>query len=215
MTMLLQLIKKDIKIVKGYSAGVVAIAIGLPLLLAYRQPQIAGLTSLMMAVLISSVAFNLALSEKENQYPKATAFLSSTPYMRTKVICAKYLLYFIIYIICCLASLVEMYFVPQLIVSDYLKAAGTVFLIQAIGMGLFLPIQYKFGYEKTKFVCFLLFLSPFAINATEHIVFPANVVDFFRTSPIVLPLALYVLGGLVWFVSLTVSQNIFAKKDLL
>lgn len=213
--MLFQLIKKDIKIVKGYSAGVVAIAIGLPLLLAYKQPQIAGLISLMMAVLISSVAFNLALSEKENQYPKATALLSSTPYMRTKVVYAKYLLYFIIYIICCLASFVEMCFVPQLVVSDCLKAASIVFLIQAIGMGIFLPIQYKFGYEKTKFVCFLLFLSPFAINATEHIAFPANLVDFFKASPIVLPFALYVLGVLVWLVSLAVSQKIFAKKDLL
>lgn len=213
--MLFHLVKKDIKIVKGYSAGVVAIAIGLPLLLAYKQPQIAGLTSLMMAVLISSVAFNLALSEKENQYPKATALLSSTPYMRTKVVYAKYLLYFIIYIICCVASYVEMSIVPQLIVSDYLKAAAIVFLVQAIGMGVFLPIQYKFGYEKTKFICFLLFLSPFAINATEHIVFPANIVDFFKTSPIALTFTLYVLGVLVWFASLAVSQKIFAKKDLL
>lgn len=176
--MLFQLVKKDIKIVKGYSVGVIAIAIGLPLLLAYRQPQMAGLTSLMMAVLISSIAFNLALSEKENQYPKATALLSSTPYMRTKVVCAKYLLYIIIYIVCCVASFVEMNLVPQLIVSDYLKATAIVFLIQAVGMGIFLPIQYKFGYEKTKFVCFLLFLSPFAISATEYIVFPANIVFF-------------------------------------
>lgn len=212
--MLFQLIKKDIKIVKGYFVGVIAIAIGLPLLLAYRQPQMAGLTSLMMAVLISSVAFNLALSEKENQYPKATALLSSTPYMRTKVIYAKYLLYLIIYIICCVTSFIEMYFVPQLIVNDYLKVAAIVFLIQAVGMGIFLPIQYKFGYEKTKFVCFLLFLSPFAISATEYIVLPANIVNFLKASPIFLTFVLYVLGALVWLSSLAVSQKVFAKKDL-
>ena len=73
--MLIPLIKKDLMIVKGYSLGVVAIAIGLPLLLAWRQPQMGGMISLLMAVLISSVAFNLAISEKENQYPRATALL--------------------------------------------------------------------------------------------------------------------------------------------
>ena len=83
--MLIPLIKKDLTIVKGYTLGVVAIAFGLPLLLAWRQPQMGGMISLLMAVLISSVAFNLAISEKENQYPKATALLSSTPYTKGKV----------------------------------------------------------------------------------------------------------------------------------
>lgn len=87
--MLIPLIKKDLTIVKGYTLGVVAIAFGLPLLLAWRQPQMGGMISLLMAVLISSVAFNLAISEKENQYPKATALLSSTPYTKGKVIVSK------------------------------------------------------------------------------------------------------------------------------
>ena len=93
--MLIPLIKKDLMIVKGYSLGVVAIAIGLPLLLAWRQPQMGGMISLLMAVLISSVAFNLAISEKENQYPRATALLSSTPYF--KIYTVLYYLYGLLY----------------------------------------------------------------------------------------------------------------------
>ena len=112
--MLIPLIKKDLMIVKGYSLGVVAIAIGLPLLLAWRQPQMGGMISLLMAVLISSVAFNLAISEKENQYPRATALLSSTPYTKGKVVISKYTLYFIIYTVCCIAYVVDMQFIPEL-----------------------------------------------------------------------------------------------------
>lgn len=167
--MLIPLIKKDLTIVKGYTLGVVAIAFGLPLLLAWRQPQMGGMISLLMAVLISSVAFNLAISEKENQYPKATALLSSTPYTKGKVIVSKYALYFIIYVICCIAYLVEMQFVPELKLDNFAQTAALVFLIQAFGMGIFLPIQYKFGYEKTKFVCFLLFLSPVIIDIAKRI----------------------------------------------
>lgn len=53
--MLIPLIKKDLTIVKGYTLGVIAIAFGLPLLLAWRQPQMGGMISLLMSVLISSV----------------------------------------------------------------------------------------------------------------------------------------------------------------
>ena len=45
------------------------------------------------AVFIASVAFNLAVSEKENMYPKATALLCTTPYGRGKLVEEKYLLY--------------------------------------------------------------------------------------------------------------------------
>ena len=65
--MLFTLIKKDIIIAKSYSLCVVAVAVGLPLLFAWRQPDMGGLYALLSAVLISSVAFNLAVSEKENK----------------------------------------------------------------------------------------------------------------------------------------------------
>lgn len=213
--MLIPLIKKDIMLVKGYSLGVIAIAIGLPLLLAWRQPQMGGMVSLLMAVLISSVAFNLAISEKENQYPKVTALLSSTPYMKGRVIAAKYSLYFIIYLICCIAFFVEMQFVPKLQTVNFTQAAALVFLVQAVGMGIFLPIQYKFGYEKTKFVCFLLFLSPIVIDMAKYIDFPAKVASTIQSNSMILVIILGGLGLLMWFISFAFSKIIFNKKDLI
>lgn len=213
--MLIPLIKKDLTIVKGYTLGVIAIAFGLPLLLAWRQPQMGGMISLLMSVLISSVAFNLAISEKENQYPKATALLSSTPYTKGKVIVSKYALYFIIYVICCIAYLVEMQFVPELKLYNFAKTAALVFLIQAFGMGIFLPIQYKFGYEKTKFVCFLLFLSPVIIDITKGISVPSKLALFMQLNPVVLAVVYSGVGICIWFISFALSKRIFNKKDLI
>ena len=214
--MLMPLIKKDLTIVKGYTLGVVAIAFGLPLLLAWRQPQMGGMISLLMAVLISSVAFNLAISEKENQYPKATALLSSTPYTKGKVIVSKYTLYFIIYIVCFIAYLVEMQFVPELKLDNFTRTAALVFLIQALGMGIFLPIQYKFGYEKTKFISFvLLVLSPVIIEATKRISFSSKIVSLMQSNSVIAVAILYGCGILIWLVSFVISNKIFAKKDLI
>ena len=214
--MLIPLIKKDLTIVKGYTLGVVAIAFGLPLLLAWRQPQMGGMISLLMAVLISSVTFNLAISEKENQYPKATALLSSTPYTKGKVIVSKYTLYFIIYIVCFIAYLVEMQFVPELKLDNFTRTAALVFLIQALGMGIFLPIQYKFGYEKTKFISFvLLVLSPVIIEAPKRISFSSKIVSLMQSNSVIAVAILFGCGILIWLVSFAISNKIFAKSDLI
>ena len=214
--MLIPLIKKDLTIVKGYTLGVVAIAFGLPLLLAWRQPQMGCMISLLMAVLISSVTFNLAISEKENQYPKATALLSSTPYTKGKVIVSKYTLYFIIYIVCFIAYLVEMQFVPELKLDNFTRTAALVFLIQALGMGIFLPIQYKFGYEKTKFISFvLLVLSPVIIEATKRISFSSKIVSLMQSNSVIAVAILFGCGILIWLVSFAISNKIFAKSDLI
>lgn len=213
--MLISLIKKDLMIVKSYSLGVVAIAVGLPLLLAWRQPQMGGMVSLLMAVLISSVTFNLAISEKENQYPKATALISSTPYTKGSVIASKYALYFIIYLVCCIAYWFEMQLVPEIKLVNFTQIAMLVFVVQAFGMGIFLPVQYKFGYEKTKFVCVLLFFSPIIIDITKRISFPSKLVSFTQLNSAILPAIFCGCGILIWLVSFAISNKIFSKKDLI
>ena len=73
--------------------------------------------------------------------------VSIETYTKGKVIVSKYVLYFIIYVICCIAYLLEMQVVPELKLENFAQTAALVFFIQAFGMGIFLPIQYKFGYE--------------------------------------------------------------------
>ena len=65
--MILQLLKKDCIIAKNYVAIVILIGVGLPLLLVWRQPDMIEVFALPGAVFISSVAFNLAISEKKNK----------------------------------------------------------------------------------------------------------------------------------------------------
>ena len=156
--MILQLLKKDCIIAKNYVAAVILIGVGLPVLLVWKQPQMLEVFALPGAVFISSVAFNLAVSEKENMYPKATALLCATPYNREKLVEEKYLLYFLIYLYCCVVFRIEMQVIPQLSAVDFVRSVVVVFWIQVICMGIFLPIQYRFGYEKTKsfqvLICF-------------------------------------------------------------
>ncbi len=213
--MITSLIKKDIKIVKGYALCVIALGIGLPLLLAWRQPEINALYSFSIAVLISSVTFNLAISEKENKYPKATALIASTPYMKSGIVRSKYWLHIIIYVVCCIPSFIETQLIPELAVDNFLHGAAIAFLMQAVCMGILLPIQFKFGYEKTKFFGFLIFLFPFLSTAAENIKFPAAAASYFHSSSRILSLTIFAFGIMIWLISLNISEKITAKKELL
>ena len=174
-----------------------------------------GLYSFLMATLISSVAFNLAISEKENKYPKATALLASTPYMKSGIVRSKYGLYLIIYIVCCIPSFIETKFIPELAIDNFLHGAAIVFLIQAVCMGILLPIQFEFGYEKTKFLGFLIFLSPFLLTAAENIKLSPDITNYFNSSPMVSSLLIFALGIVIWLISLKKKKKIVIKKDLL
>lgn len=213
--MILQLLKKDCIIAKNYVVAVILIGVGLPVLLVWRQPEMLEVFALPGAVFISSVAFNLAVSEKENKYPKATALLCATPYNRGKLIEEKYLLYFLIYLYCCVIFWIEMQFIPELAAIDFGRSAVIVFWIQVICMGIFLPIQYRFGYEKTKLLAMLLVIAgPVLMSLANSIAVPVTITQPFSAVPGAMYIALWVIGGTLWFFSMLVSKKIFSKKDL-
>ena len=213
--MILQLLKKDCMIAKNYVAAVVLIGVGLPVLLAWKQPQMLEVFALPGAVFISSVAFNLAVSEKENMYPKATALLCATPYNRGKLVEEKYLLYFLIYLYCCVTFRIEMEVIPQLAAVDFVRSVVIVFWIQVICMGIFLPIQYRFGYEKTKLLAMLLVVAgPVLMSVANSAAVPAAVTQSSSAVPGAVYIVLWVIGGALWLFSMFVSKKIFSSIDL-
>lgn len=167
------------------------------------------------AVFISSVAFNLAISEKENKYPKATALLCATPYNRGKLVQEKYLLYFLIYLYCCAVFWIEMQIVPELADVNFVRSVVMVFWIQVICMGIFLPIQYRFGYEKTKLLAMLLVVAgPVLMSLANSVAVPATVTQPFSAVSGAMYIVLWVIGGALWLFSMFISKKIFSKKDL-
>ena len=196
-------------------AAVILIGVGLPVLLVWKQPQMLEVFALPGAVFISSVAFNLAVSEKENMYPKATALLCATPYNRGKLVEEKYLLYFLIYLYCCVVFRIEMQVIPQLAAVDFVRSAVIVFWIQVICMGIFLPIQYRFGYEKTKLFAMLLVVAgPVLMSVANSVVVPVTVTQSFSAVPGVMYIVLWAIGGALWIFSMFISKKIFSSIDL-
>ncbi len=104
------------------------------------------------------------VSLKEYQCPKASALLCAAPFPRGLLVLSKYIFCMLIYVACCLIFGIETMVAPQL-GALRLDALALMFLITAIVVGLYLPTQYKLGYEKTKFAFVVIIMASPVLTA--------------------------------------------------
>lgn len=204
------LIKKDLLLTKKYLLFMIMIVIALPIVLATRSSEASAFTSTMaftFEVIYAEFLICRYLAMKEYQYPKAASFLSTLPYTRSMQIVSKYLLYLIIFAFCCIAYWIDTLFVPDL-ASINLNLIIPILFIASILYSIYMPVQYMFGYEKSKLIfMFLLITFPLLISRTKT----ANILVILSkmSYPIMLIAA---IGALL--LSLMASINIFNKKEL-
>ena len=147
------------------------------------------------------------LAMKEYQYPKTASFLCTLPYTRNMQVASKYLIYFIVFAFCCTAYWIDTLFVPNLIRLSSDLAISVLFAVSIL-YSIYMPVQYKFGYDKSKLIfMFLLIAFPLFIakaNTTMIMEVLSNI-----TIPVMLILALAALA-----LSVMVSAKIFNGKEL-
>jgi hypothetical protein len=97
--------------------------------------------------------------------------------------------------------------------------AGTSLLIISLFFGVFIPVQIKFGYEKTRYISFILvFLTPFLLPAILQWIQSNNFnldIHLFDLIPqglkVWLPL---VIAFVIFLLSMQGAIRIYSKKDL-
>lgn len=209
--MLFHLIKKDLLISKKYVVLVFIIALAIPLFILWRSPQFSGVLGFALSAIFSEFMLCQNLSMKENQYSKANALLCSTPYLKSYLVIAKYVLFIGIFGYCVLAYILDLLISPK-IGSFNLNSILEVFLVVSIAYGVYLPIQYQMGYEKTKlFFMIIIMVSPFTIPA---LVKYGKINLFITLPPAVCSVLLFGMALLVLFISAIISIRIFENKEL-
>ena len=151
---LFHLIKKDVLIVKKYVLIMLAAAVLIPPFMLWRAPQYTGILGFMLLQYVSL---------KEYQFPKAATLLCATPYSRRMIVLSKYIFCMVTYMACCVIYGIETFIVPGLGSCD-IKLFVLMFFITSVFIGIYLPVQYKLGYEKTKFAFVIVIMaSPFIL----------------------------------------------------
>lgn len=211
--MLIHLVKKDVLIAKKYIFLVLCIVIGIPLFVSWRSPQFSQTLGFALAVIFSEFMLCQNISLKENQYSKASALLCSTPYPRRGLVQSKYILFVLVFLYCTFVYWIENLILPK--IGDFNATyILSVFLVSCLIYGIYLPVQYKLGYEKTKlFFMVIIMASPFALPAiTKYGNLDLLAITHVPTG--VFNTVISLISLLILVVSMHVSIKIFQKKEL-
>ena len=211
--MLFALLKKDFLIVKKYVLIMLVVIALIPPVMRWRTPEFTGVFGFILSVIFGVFMLLQYVSLKEYQFPKAATLLCATPFSRKAIVSSKYIFCMAIYAICCIVFELETLFMPGLVTSD-IKLFAFMFLIVSVFIGIYLPIQYKFGYEKTKFAFVVVIMaSPFILPQLMKMG-NANLNFFSEVSPLLVCGKALVLSLIILIVSVVLSMKFYSETDL-
>lgn len=214
--MLLHLIKKDILIAKKYVFITMLMIVAIPLFVMLVAPSVSSIVPFLYMVVLGEVMLLQAIAQEEAKHPKTTALLCSAPYQRKNFVQAKYALFLLIFVFCWLIHTFIMFFINKSNILD-LTTILAVMLVGAIIFGFYIPIEFKYGVVKAKFVFMLVILMfslgpSLLVNLFENIKLDFSILE---TISIAVKNILLILANLmVLGISMLLSTRIFSAKEL-
>lgn len=217
--MLFHLVKKDLILAKKYVVAMFIFAIIGPIFIISKLGFSNGssISFLITVLFVEFILFNM-ISGSEDKY-KGSALLCTTPYKRNGVIKAKYLLIFVIYMGCFI-----LFNVATVIGASFglerltVTSVGTSLLVVSIFFGILIPVQIHLGYEKTKYVSFIIvFITPFILPSFVQWFQSNNIninFDFMVSLPQVNDWLSFVVSIVIGFISMQISIRLYQNKNL-
>lgn len=218
--MLFHLVKKNFILAKKYLLIMLIVAVVCPIFVYSRIGFNNGsaVSFLYTVLLVEFILYN-STSLLEDKY-RGAALLCTTPYTRNNVVKAKYLFVLVIFICSfILYNLSTVIGAATGIERLNLVSIGISLLVVSIFYGILIPVQIKYGYEKTRFIFFLLiFIAPFILPyllrwiQLSNLTFDFNLIS--KIPKIIIDMVLFVISFIFGIISLLISTHIFSKKNL-
>ena len=212
--MLISLVKKDILLVKKYMLMMMIITVAIPIFILWRMPQFLGFVAFLISTIYTELMLCQFVSMTELKYPKTDALLCAIPYPRRTIVVARYTFFLLIFAYCVLAYSLVSLIIPQI---KFLSLSNvlTVLLILTTLFGVYTPIQYKLGFEKTKyFFTIVIVATPFLSPTLTKLGISLDL-NWLSSMPLfVWILIMIAMIILVLSVSVITSINIYEKKEL-
>lgn len=211
--MLFHLLKKDFLIVKKYVLIMMAAAIVIPVFMLWRAPEYKGTLGFAISVIFAVFMLLQYVSLKEYQFPGAAALLCAAPFSRKMMVLSKYVFCITIYALCCVIYGIETVVVPGLGTLD-IRLFIILFFVTSVFIGVYLPLQYKLGYDRTKFVFTVVIMaSPFILPQLLKME-SLRFCFFFGYSPALVCGAGVLAGFGILAVSVFLSVKFYENTDL-
>lgn len=211
--MVLALLRKDFLIVKKYVLIMLLFILLIPPVMRWRTPEFTGAFGFILSVIFAVFMLLQYVSLKEYQFPKAATLLCATPFTRKAMVLSKYTFCMAIYVICCIAFGIETLVIPGLEKAD-ITIFALMFLVTALFIGVYLPVQYKLGYEKTKFAFVVVIMASPIILPLLMRMDGLNLGFLSMLSPYLTCGGIVLIGFVFLAISASLSVKIYTKADL-
>ena len=211
--MIWYLLKKDILIIKKYVLIMLAAAVLIPPFMLWRVPEYAGILGFMLSVIFCVLILLQYISLKEYQFPKAASLLCTAPYSRQMMVLSQYIFCISVYVVCSVIYAIETLLIPGL---GTLNASMffLMLLVTSVFIGIYLPIQYKLGYEKTKFTFTVVIMaSPFLLPQLLKME-KMNLNFLSGFSPALVCGSILLFSCIILIVSTALSTKFYNETDL-
>ncbi|MFA9380825.1 MAG: ABC-2 transporter permease [Acetanaerobacterium sp.] len=212
--MMLHLVKKDFLLVKKYVLFMLLFTLAFPLFILWRAPVFIGFVSFLFTAFFTEFILCQAVSLLAAKYPKTDALLCAAPYSRSCIVKAKYACFLLIFVLCCLVYSIVSLVIPAIGVLN-VSTVLLVLLLCAIPYSIYMPFQFKLGFEKTKFAFMIII---FGLSFGTPLIYMANVqLDLSilsAMSALIQCVALAAATIAALGISMRISIGIYAKKEL-
>lgn len=209
------LLYKDFVLTKRYVLLMLAVCVAIPLLMrhSFGDSSFTGTLLLLICSVYMSYMCLMDLARKENEYHSAVALVGAASYSRMAMVLSTYVYALLLIAAAGLIFAVEALFVPQLR-SISPAAAGAVFFVVSVLVGVLLPLIYAFGFDKIRLVFTavpvgIVFLPTLAAKLSQSGTLPLP-----QIGEAALAVLLWGAGSLVLALSALLSVRIFSRTEL-
>lgn len=215
--MLFNLVKKDFMLIKKNLIFFIVFSVIAPIYVSsVIKPNDGGFLAFFITTLmLECVIFNsVSIIECKN---KGSILLCATPYTRSALVKSKYLFILVNFLYLYVIYTITTFIFPLRMERLNIFTLGISLLLITIFFGINIPMQYKFGYEKTKFISMsFVFILPFIIPKIILLLQNKNIniTAIFTLPEIIRNLLTYALIIVIGFSSMIISMGIYCKKDL-
>ncbi|MFX3617057.1 MAG: ABC-2 transporter permease [Sporolactobacillus sp.] len=214
--MLLSLVKKDFILVKKQLIIIFAFTVYAPLFLIWQSSDMNHALILFMTFFMAEYILFSQISKYEDQY-KGAALLCATPYRRSAFVEAKYLFLFLVFIAATLLQLLISVAVNSLLDGINILTLSIIFCVISLTFSIFIPVQFKLGYDKMKFLIYLLIMGlPFSLGPLSRWYLSLDLRFSFpiQLSMPLKALVIFLISLAVSLISLIISLRVYEKKNL-
>ncbi|MDS0524812.1 ABC-2 transporter permease [Clostridium sp. SHJSY1] len=214
--MLFSLLKKDFILAKKYLIFFIIYAVVMPVVFNMTDTQVKGTsTFIYIAILLEYMMLSTVWTSEEKN--KGSMLLCTTPYTRKTLVKEKYLFVLSVFMLNFILYTATTLFLPIGMEKLSILEFGIALLFSAIIFGIYIPILYKFGLQKTRYIgMIILFVTIFGTPkllswmSLNHISINFNLSNMSMT----LNSLIYLLALFIGLISMYISMGIYAKKDL-